>query len=242
MANTRINSTKKQENGDKTSSSMKRNSKEDYSEMPSAKMKRLLGYQQSERSSGQMGGSGAGLNGSNSNLVTTFASTFDEYLSSGSITSSNSPLKGSSDSSNKEGQLDVEMQIRQHPVSRATTSFFQLVQTVLCYGRESPSPINCPITNFAFRILEQIALKGGPGPGFYIPGCKTSNLTSSTSSSGGSLDRAGLAGSRSRLLYQHFDVDLILHLVKVVPELFTSLGIITRLFDVSRYVTTKNHD
>ena len=46
--------------------------------------------------------------------------------------------------------------------------------------------------NFAFRILEQIALKGGPGPGFYIPGCKTSNLTSSISSSGGSLDRAGL--------------------------------------------------
>ena len=132
--------------------------------------------------------------------------------------------------------MDSEMQVRQHPVSRATKSFFQLLQTVLCYGRESPSPINCPIANFAFRILEQIALKGGPGPGFYTSGSKNSSSASSGSTGGGNLERGGLAGCRSRLLYQHFDVDLILHLVKVVPELFTSLGVITRLFDVSRYV------
>ena len=235
VANSRSSSMiRKKENGDQKGMAMKRSTKEDGTEMPSAKMRRLLGYQQSERPSGQIGGSGAGMNGSNSNLVTTFASTFDEYLSSGSITSSNSPLKGSSDNANKEGQMDIEMQVRQHPLSRATKSFFQLLQTVLCYGRESPSPINCPITNFAFRILEQIALKGGPGPGFYTPGSKNSTSSSSGTISGGNLERGGLAGCRSKLLYQHFDVEMILHLVKVVPELFTSLGIITRLFDVSR--------
>ena len=218
---------------------LKRGANEDFSELPSAKMRRLLGYQQNERS-GQIGNGSVG-NGGNLNSVT-FASTFDEYLSSGSITSSNSPLKGSTDSSNKEGQIDTDRQVLQHPVSRATASFFQLLYTTLCYGRASPSPINCPITHFAFRFLEQIAFRGGPGPGFFTSNGKNSCSAVSGAGSVGSnnADRQGyigrdtLAGCRSRLLFQHFDIELILHLVKVVPEMFVSLGIITRLFDISR--------
>ena len=33
--------------------------------------------------------------------------------------------------------------------------------------------------------------------------------------------------------FQHVSLNLVLHLVKVVPDLFTSLGVVTKLFDVS---------
>ena len=193
-------------------------------------------------------GSGAG-GSSASNTTTAFASSFDEFVSSGSVTSSHSPMRGSSDATNTvEKKSDDSSQILLHPVSKATASFFKLLQTILCYRQGyTQSPINCPITHFAFRVLEQVALRGGPGPGFYAASSKNSNsITTSTGSAGGSssLDRTSassniaresLSGSRSRLLFQHFDVDLLLLLVKVVPELSTSLAIITRLFDTSRY-------
>ena len=90
--------------------------------------------------------------------------------------------------------------------------------------------------------MEQIAFRGGPGPGFFTANGKNSCSAVSGAGSVGSnnADRQGyigrdtLAGCRSRLLFQHFDIELILHLVKVVPEMFVSLGIITRLFDISR--------
>ena len=156
-------------------------------------------------------------------------------------------MRGSSDAVNTgEKKNDDSSQLLLHPVSKATASFFKLLQTVLCCKQgQTQSPINCPITHFAFRVLEQIALRGGPGPGFYT-NSKNSNSTTGSASGGNTLERTGmssnigresLSGSRSRLLFQHFDVDLILHLVKVVPELFTSLAILTRLFDTSRYAT-----
>jgi hypothetical protein len=64
-----------------------------------------------------------------------------------------------------------------------------------------------PVTHFAFRILEQIALKGSK--------------------------------SRSRLILHHVSISLVMHLVKILPDMF-SMSIVSKLFDVSTSGGRKN--
>ena len=64
-----------------------------------------------------------------------------------------------------------------------------------------------PVTHFAFRILEQIALKGSK--------------------------------SRSRLILHHVSLNLVMHLVKILPEKF-SMNIVSKLFDISASSGRKN--
>ena len=102
-------------------------------------------------------------------------------------------------------------------VQQALTTFFRLLQTIICY---QDSPIS-PVTHFAFRILEQAALRSG-----------LSQASKNTS--------VQTHKEPIKLFFQHVFVSLVLHLVKVVPSLFTSMGIVTKLFDISSQSGRKN--
>lgn len=56
-----------------------------------------------------------------------------------------------------------------------------------------------PVTHFAFRLLEQIAIKGGK--------------------------------ARSRMILQHMSISLVMHLVKILPDMF-NMPMVAKLFDV----------
>lgn len=90
-----------------------------------------------------------------------------------------------------------------HPMGEAMSGFFKLLNAVLLCQESHVTPV----THFAFRILEQIALKGSK--------------------------------SRSRLILQHVSLNLVMHLVKILPDMF-SMAIVSRLFDVSTSTGRKN--
>lgn len=91
----------------------------------------------------------------------------------------------------------------EHPMTEAMSGFFKLINAVLLCQESHITPV----THFAFRILEQVALKGSK--------------------------------SRSRLILQHVSLNLVIHLVKILPDMF-SMGIVSKLFDVSTPTGRKN--
>jgi hypothetical protein len=119
-----------------TSGAMKKRRAEEMSdEIPSAKMRRLVGL-------------------SNENLSTnsssTFASSYDEYVSG--LSQHSRQIGSPSESGGKSDELSS------HPVTQAVAGFFRLLHNVVTCQELAITPC----THFAFRILEQAALRGGP--------------------------------------------------------------------------------
>lgn len=128
--------------------------------------------------------------GSAVSTISTFSTTFDDCISSQQRATD---AKDDNTGSN-------------HPVALAVSGFLKLLHAVVSCQETNVTPC----THFAFRFLEQVAMKGG---------------------------RSQTA--RSRLILQHMSIGLILHLVRIVPDLF-SMGIIAKLFDVTSVTGRKS--
>lgn len=167
------------------SQSKKRRADEMSDEVTSAKMRRLVGLSNENSSS------------ASSTQVTTFASSYDDYLSG--LTQS----RQTGSPSEVSGKAD---ELASHPVTQAVSGFFRLLHNVVSCQE---IPIT-PCTHFTFRFLEQTALRGGRHQ-----------------------------NAKSRLVFQHMSTSLVIHLVKIVPHLF-SMGILSKLFDISTVGGRKN--
>ena len=104
-------------------------------EVPSAKMRRLVGL--------------SNENASSTNATATFASSYDDYVSG--LTQIPRQTGSPSESAGKSDEMSS------HPVTQAVSGFFRLLHNVVSCQEISITPV----THFAFRILEQAALRGG---------------------------------------------------------------------------------
>ena len=113
----------------------KRRADEMSDEVPSAKMRRLVGL--------------SNENASSTNAAATFASSYDDYVSG--LTQIPRQTGSPSESGSKSDEMSS------HPVTQAVAGFFRLLHNVVSCQEISITPC----THFAFRILEQAALRGG---------------------------------------------------------------------------------
>lgn len=120
------------------SSAKKRRPEEMSDEKPNAKMRRLVGL------------SNESVASNSSSAAATFSSTFDDYVS-GLSQHTTRQIGSPSESAGKTDELSV------HPVTQAVAGFFRLLHNVVTCQENSITPC----THFAFRLLEQAALRGG---------------------------------------------------------------------------------
>ena len=113
----------------------KRRAEDMSDEIPSAKMRRLVGLCNESLAT---------------NTSATFASTFDDYVSG--LTQHPRQIGSPSETAAKSDELSS------HPVTQAVAGFLRLLQNVVTCQELAITPC----THFAFRILEQASIRGGP--------------------------------------------------------------------------------
>jgi len=138
------------------------------------------------------------------------------------VTVTEFPMSGMVDSGCvKKGEEPTTLQ-------RALWGFFKLVHAVIMHQEYAITPV----THFAYHILELAAFMSGLQPGPGVKGTVGQNQTPPPPSSS-PMSKSAIDQPVKHVL-QHIGLNLILHLVKVVPYLFTSYGIVTKFFDVGQ--------
>jgi len=140
------------------------------------------------------------------------------------VTVTEFPLSGMVDSGCvKKGEEPTTLQ-------RALWGFFKLVHAVIMNQEYAITPV----THFAYHILELAAFMSGLQSGPGVKGTVGQNQTPPQPPPSSSPMSKSAVDQPVKHVLQHIGLNLILHLVKVVPYLFTSYGIVTKFFDVGQ--------